>query len=373
MRAMIRLIAEPVGGVCVAVDMTREGRPRADRVQSVDRAVELLRAVAAASGSDSGAAALAQMCGLNRATAWRLLMTLEEQGMVARNPRTGWFTLGPTFLELRTPVGRDGLVEAARPVLERLSLETGETACLGLIDGDSVHYVAEVIPAIADEESWLGRRVDLHAASMGKAFLAYVEPGRVREIVGDEPPRYTDATITNLEQFLAELDQVRAQGYAVCKGEMIIGSWGVAAPIFGVPRRARRRPLPLGPGPPRRPRPVRRARPARPPGGAGPQPRVATVRRQLAQVGRSGKPAAPVGVGLDREHLVQLDLVALEAVAASRPCRGPTPARCPRRPRRRTRPSSSTRLRAPAASASARSARAGSPRGAPRARRPGSR
>jgi hypothetical protein len=100
-RAMIRLIAEQVGGVCVAVDMTREGRPRADRVQSVDRAVELLRAVAVASGSDSGAAALAQMCGLNRATAWRLLMTLEEQGMVARNPHNGWFTLGPTFLELR--------------------------------------------------------------------------------------------------------------------------------------------------------------------------------------------------------------------------------------------------------------------------------
>jgi DNA-binding IclR family transcriptional regulator len=230
---MIRLRAEPVEGVLVAIDMTREGRPRADRVQSVDRAVELLRAVAAASGSDSGVAALAQMCGLNRATAWRLLMTLEEQGMVARNPRTGWFTLGPTFLELRTTVGRDGLVEAARPVLERLSLETGETACLGLIDGDSVHYVAEVIPAIADEESWLGRRVDLHAASMGKAFLAYVEPDRVREIIGDEPPRYTDATITNLEQFLTELDEVRAQGYAVCKGEMISGSWGVSAPIFG--------------------------------------------------------------------------------------------------------------------------------------------
>ena len=116
------------------------------------------------------------MCGLNRATAWRLLMTLEEQGMVARNPHNGWFTLGPTFLELRASVGRDGLVEAARPVLERLSLETGETACLGLIDGDTVHYIAEVIPAIADEESWLEHRVDLHAASMGKAFLAYLDP-----------------------------------------------------------------------------------------------------------------------------------------------------------------------------------------------------
>ncbi len=217
----------------MAIDTTREGRPHPGRVQSVDRAVELLRAVAAASGSDSGAAALAQMCGLNRATAWRLLMTLEEQGMVARNPHNGWFTLGPTFLELRHAVGRDGLVDAARPVLERLSLATGETACLGLIDGDDVHYVAEVIPAIADEESWLGRRVNLHAASMGKAFLAYVERDRVREIIGDEPPRYTDATITNLDQFLAELDKTRAQGYAVCKGEMITGSWGVSAPIFG--------------------------------------------------------------------------------------------------------------------------------------------
>jgi len=55
----------------------------------------------------------------------------------------------------------------------------------------------------------------------------------VREIIGDEPPRYADATITDLELFLEELDQVRTQGFAVCRDEMVNGSWGVSAPIFG--------------------------------------------------------------------------------------------------------------------------------------------
>ncbi|CCH78501.1 Repressor of aceBA operon [Nostocoides japonicum T1-X7] len=203
-------------------------------MQAVERSVELLRAVAASSGSDCSAAALAHRCGLQRTTAWRLLMTLESQGMVMRDQRNGWFSLGPTLLQLRASVGGDSLVEAAQPVLERLSLETGETACLGIVDGDQVHYTAEVIPAVAHEESWLGQRVHLHASSMGKAFLAFIEPQRVESILGAHPPRYSAATITRLDDLHAELDRIRTRGYALYRGELENDdSWGVAAPIFG--------------------------------------------------------------------------------------------------------------------------------------------
>ena len=201
-------------------------------------------------------------------------------------------------------------------MLERLSLETGETACLGLIDGDDVHYVAEVIPAIADEESWLERRVDLHAASMGKAFLAYVEPGRVREIIGDEPPRYTDATITNLEQFLAELDQVRDAGLRGVQGRddhRLVGRrrhrssapWASPSPCSASGARTTVA-APTGstrsagsPAGRRRTSAARghvSGRPRRSPRGwrLHPAPDLMDGSCQLAQVGRSGNPARPV-------------------------------------------------------------------------------
>jgi IclR family acetate operon transcriptional repressor len=202
-------------------------------VQSVARAMELLKAVAFARGAGASVVTLAQRCELNRATAWRLLTTLEGEGMVRRDPATGWFTLGAAVddLYVQRREQRD-LADAARPVLERLSLETGEIACLGIVEGDAVAYAAEVIPAIVDDCSWLGKPVILHASSMGKAFLASVEAEEVPSLVG-QLSRYTDATITDLANLRTELRQIRSTGYAVCRGEFEPGSWGVAAPVLG--------------------------------------------------------------------------------------------------------------------------------------------
>jgi DNA-binding IclR family transcriptional regulator len=202
-------------------------------VQSVARAMELLKAVAFTGSAGASAVTLAQRCGLNRATAWRLLTTLEGQRMVCRDPTSGWFSLGPAVDDLYAQRGepRD-LMDLSRPVLERLSLETGEIACLGVVDGDRVEYAAEVIPAIVDDCSWLGEPVILHASSIGKAFLASVEPERVPSLVG-QLPGYTDATITDIAELRTELRQIRSTGYAVCRGEFERGSWGVAAPVTG--------------------------------------------------------------------------------------------------------------------------------------------
>jgi DNA-binding IclR family transcriptional regulator len=202
------------------------------RVRSVDRAVALLKAVAEAGGGHS-LTALARRCDLDRATAWRLLITLEAQGMVVRDPRDGLFTIGPAVAELSTGPA-PSLLHTAQPLLERVSLETGEIACLGVVEGDEIHYVAEVIPTIVEEQSWLCRPVSLHASSMGKAFLAYLDEAKVASLVGEHPTRFTDTTITDVPTLRQELTRIRAQGYAVCRGELQQGSWGVAATLLGV-------------------------------------------------------------------------------------------------------------------------------------------
>jgi DNA-binding IclR family transcriptional regulator len=212
--------------------MTR-GASSSSRVQSVERAIDLLKAVAASRRpGGSTVVELAGACALNRATAWRLLTTLEDQGMVTRHGSSGQYTIGPAVPGLMTARSSVNLVEVVQPVLERLSLETGEIACFGLVEGDDVHYVAEVIPTILSERSWVGEPVALHASSMGKAVLAFLDEDHLESVVGASAEAFTPSTITDLGLLKQELRRVRSLGYALCMGEFEEGSWGVAAPVF---------------------------------------------------------------------------------------------------------------------------------------------
>ena len=223
----------------MATDLSGPAGNVSSRVQSVARAVDLLRAVAGAAGSDASVASLAKQAGLNRATAWRILTTLEAQGMVTRDGHNGWYAIGPTFDELAAlGGGQERLLDRAQPVLERLSLETGEVACLGLVDGDTVSYAAEAMPAMLEEQSWLGEPAALHASSVGKAFLASLDLARLDEVLSALPlTRFTASTITDLDVLREDLVGTRRRGYAVCRGELEDGAWGVAAPVLGAHRR----------------------------------------------------------------------------------------------------------------------------------------
>src|SRR5690348_18453246 len=83
-----------------------------NRVQSVDRAVLLLRAIST-SAHPPTAWELARTCGINRSTAWRLLQTLEHHALVERDPATGRYGIGYTALEVAARseerrVGKEG-------------------------------------------------------------------------------------------------------------------------------------------------------------------------------------------------------------------------------------------------------------------------
>ena len=140
----------------------------------MDRAVDLLLAVAAAAPAEATAPALARACGLNRATAWRLLKTLQARGLVTVDEATGRYSIGLTAVELGNAAGPDALIAAAHPVLERTCAQTGETASLAVPGMDGLTYVDEVTPTAVVTASWLGRSVPVHATSTGKALLAFL-------------------------------------------------------------------------------------------------------------------------------------------------------------------------------------------------------
>jgi len=202
------------------------------RVQSLDRAVALVHAVADSAPLGETAAVLAQRCGLNRATAWRLLATLEHHGVLERDPASNRYTVGLTIDRWAAAAGVDGLVRRAHDTIAALSAQTGETANLAVPRQFGLTYVDEAVPSAVLSARWLGWQAPLHATSTGKAFLAGLAWEEVDTLLPEELTRYTDKTIVERERLRAELDVVRERGYGLSIGEMETNLYGVSAAVL---------------------------------------------------------------------------------------------------------------------------------------------
>jgi DNA-binding IclR family transcriptional regulator len=207
------------------------------RVQSVDRALRLLEVVAATAPRGETVTTLASRCDINRATAWRLLGTLEAHSLVERDPATNRYRIGLAMIRMSAAAGYDGLVRRTRHVLERVSEETGETAALAVASRHGVTYVGEVAPRSVMAINWVDREVPLHATSTGKAFLAWLSPEEARSLLDLPLAGFTDTTITDVDLLMKELTTIRERGYAECPGELEPPLYGVSAPILNVDRR----------------------------------------------------------------------------------------------------------------------------------------
>ena len=200
------------------------------RVQSIDRAAELLAAIAAAPGAEA-APALADRCGLNRSTAWRILATLEHHGLVEREPDSNRYRLGLAVLRLAAAAGDEPLVRLAHPVLLELAEATGETANLAVARRLELVYADQVQARHVMAPDWMGHAVPLHATSTGKAFLAALPAAELDALLQAPLPGYTATTLTEPAALRAELDQVRARGWALSRGELELALWGVSAAV----------------------------------------------------------------------------------------------------------------------------------------------
>jgi DNA-binding IclR family transcriptional regulator len=206
--------------------------PGYQRIQAVDRAVALLKAVAD-STTPLTVFELAQVCGINRSTAWRLLRTLEYHGLVHRDSITQRYTVGYAAISVAAAATDDALIRRVRPLLEKLAIRTGESVLLAVAKRFNLTYVDQVDPPDLIMASWLGKTMPLHATSGGKAFLAWLSPDERDAILPKELPRYTDHTVTDRAQLNRELDEVRRTGYALCDREYEEFSSGASAAVLG--------------------------------------------------------------------------------------------------------------------------------------------
>ncbi|MFE0422989.1 IclR family transcriptional regulator [Streptomyces sp. NPDC058953] len=206
-------------------------------VQSLERAFDLLERMADA-GGEVGLSELSGSSGLPLPTIHRLMRTLVACGYVRQQPNRR-YALGPRLIRLGESSARL-LGTWARPYLARLVDETGETANMALLDGDEIVYVAQV-PSKHSMRMFteVGRRVLPHSTGVGKALLAGCPADEVRALLARTGmPAATEKTITTPEGFLAALEQVRHNGYAVDDNEQEIGVRCLAVPVPDSPTAA---------------------------------------------------------------------------------------------------------------------------------------
>ena len=215
--------------------MVRVSEPASTRrpktIQSVDRAAVLLKAIASARQPPT-AAQLSELCGLNRSTVWRLLSTLERHGLVERDAVTQRYGVGCALLGVMATADHMPLVRRARPVLERLARETGETVSLAIAKRSGLVYVDQVRASQIMAVDWRGRAVPLHATSAGKVFLAFLPEAERDALLARKLERYTRSTVVNRRTLERELEAARRDGYGVCMGELEEALVGASAPVL---------------------------------------------------------------------------------------------------------------------------------------------
>jgi len=192
------------------------------------------------SGCSQPLSEIAEKVNMPRQTVYRITHQLERSGLVRKGIVTDEYSVGPQLRDLCFNVF--SLMLRSLPVngvLRNLVKDLGETCNLGILDCDEIVYLERV------ECDWPlrlqfgpGSRVPVHATAIGKLMLAYL-PSRIRMRIFKSAPlkKFTDHTITDINELNIQLKKIRRQGFAVNSEENLVGMVAAAVPVHDKNRR----------------------------------------------------------------------------------------------------------------------------------------
>jgi IclR family transcriptional regulator, KDG regulon repressor len=207
---------------------------RENMVKSVSRALDIITLISLKKNG-LGVTEIANQIDINKSSVYRILSTLVQYGYIEQDSETGKYKLGYKFLEISSKLLESiDLRAEARPFLQELENETNEVIHLVVYDQGEVVYIEKLEGnETLRMHSKVGKRAPMHCTSVGKAILAHLPSSIVSDILERKGmPVHTDKTITDKDEFMKELGQVRQKGYALDLEENEYGITCVAAPIF---------------------------------------------------------------------------------------------------------------------------------------------
>lgn len=203
-----------------------------DLVQSLVRGLAVLQSF----GPDRKAMTMTQVAvaaGISKPSARRFLLTLQSMGYVKRNGET--FHLMPKVLDLGFAYFASlELSEIVEPHLDQLNAHVQEACSVGILDGDSVVYIArsQWQRVRSTVVARVGTRIDPAATALGRVLLASLHDSELDDfIVHHRFEQYTEHTVTDPAAFRELVAGVRSQGWALCDQELELGMRTLAAPL----------------------------------------------------------------------------------------------------------------------------------------------
>ena len=199
--------------------------------QSVEKAIAVLEAFS--DGEALRVGDVARRADIGQSTASRLLATLENGGLVERDPVTSLYFLGTELLTLAgVAINQNRVHRVGRQIAQSLAAHLQLGVNLALLRGAELVYLCNFEGARSPKSHTLmGQRVPLHATSIGKSTLLGSTRAS-RTALLPTLPRYTEATITTHERLDHEIAVITRRGYATEVEEFVLGRASVAAPIF---------------------------------------------------------------------------------------------------------------------------------------------
>jgi DNA-binding IclR family transcriptional regulator len=217
------------------VNTTKRGNSEKYRGRVLQKAFRLLE-LFSEEVPELTTAEITERLGYNKTTCFRLISNLEEDGYLDQDPDTHKYRLGMKLFFLGNLVRPYRyLKEVAKPLLERLNEQSGETVHLAVLHRGEALYVDKIESkrTVRVVVSQVGRKLPAHCSGVGKVLLAHLPTEQVKDIVAAKGlATFTQNTISTYDRLKQELANIVKHGFAYDNEEIEIGLKGAAAPVF---------------------------------------------------------------------------------------------------------------------------------------------
>lgn len=181
-----------------------------------------------------GVTEIAKLMHTNKSAVYRMLATMEALNVIQQNTENGKYRLGLKLFELGQKVSiNQNFISKARPYMEELVKRAGETAHLAIYKNQKVYFLDKVVGRHDLQiNSQIGTEKPLHCTGLGKIMLAFVEHDYKKIIKNLDLESVTKNTLTDKQKLIAEVENIKNNGFALDLEENEIGLVCVAVPVF---------------------------------------------------------------------------------------------------------------------------------------------
>lgn len=201
--------------------------------RSVERAIDIIDSFTTTKPSLT-IDEICELTKLPKATAYRLLYTLERRGVIRYDQHSAQYKLGFKLFEYSQVLSSSiDLLKEAEDILTELQVKTNQTVLMSMLDGDSMVYVFKRENQVGLKySSSISQRRPLTYGVLGRALIAFLPQPQIDQILSQDLPKWTPHTTTDKHLLQDKLQKARRDLICVETDETNIGVTGIGAPIF---------------------------------------------------------------------------------------------------------------------------------------------